>query len=171
LLWAGLSQGQSVPLAELETCAGLATAELKLACFEGLVSGEQEKPATKAPVKPGSALEETPAAAPAESPPAAPVAASTARQASDPADAFGREHLQDDEPGSLQARVTEVEKNRYGALIFHLDNGQVWRQMEPRYFPYPRSAEFDVLITTGMMGEYRLQVDGGGRKVKIKRVK
>jgi len=64
-----------------------------------------------------------------------------------------------------------VSKTGRGALVFQLDNGQVWRQIEPRYYPYPRDREFDVMISTGMLGTYRLQVEGTGRRVTIKRLK
>ncbi len=91
-----------------------------------------------------------------------------------PDDEFGREHLSsrgEDEAAVLNATVIDVGKDRHGALIFYLDNGQVWRQMEARYFPYPRNGQFDVVISTGVMGEYRLQVGGTGRKVTIRRTK
>ncbi len=72
----------------------------------------------------------------------------------------------------LAATVTEVTRNSSrGALYFHLANGQVWRQIEPKYFPHPKEGEFDVEISTGIMGAYRLQVGNRGRKVKIRRVK
>ncbi len=97
------------------------------------------------------------------------------RQSGNPDDEFGRDHLRSDAEASrdelLRARVIEVRKTRHGALIFYLDNGQVWQQMEPRYYPYPKGREFDVEISKGMMGEYRLQVESVGRKVTIRRMK
>lgn len=92
-----------------------------------------------------------------------------------PDDEFGRDHLRSDaeeaQEERLRARVVDVGATRHGALIFYLDNGQVWQQMEPRYYPYPRGRDFDVEISTGMMGEYQLQVEGAGRKVTIRRTK
>jgi hypothetical protein len=64
-----------------------------------------------------------------------------------------------------------VTKTYHGELVFHLDNGQVWAQMEKRYYPYPRNRQFDVVISTGMLNEYQLQVGGAGRKVTVRRVK
>lgn len=72
-------------------------------------------------------------------------------------------------PEVVTASVVKVTKDRYGALIFHFANGQVWKQLEKRYFSYPKRREFDVTISRGMMGEYRLQVEGAGRKVTIRR--
>lgn len=77
---------------------------------------------------------------------------------------------QNSEPDVIHATVVQVEKARFGELIFHFDNGQVWRQQEKRYFPYPRDRAFDVTLSTGMMGEHRLQVEGAGRRATIKRI-
>ncbi|MDH3441844.1 MAG: hypothetical protein OEM63_13890 [Gammaproteobacteria bacterium] len=174
LLWSGLLQAQSVPLSVLEACAGLETADLRLACFEALVNAEREKIVAEVPsavpADDVTAAAVEPELAPVESVPAVAPMVSPA-PAGNAADSFGSEHLGNNESASLEARVTEVTRDRYGALIFHLDNGQLWQQMEPRYYPYPRNGEFDVLITTGMMGEYRLQVGGSGRKVNIRRIR
>ena len=89
-------------------------------------------------------------------------------------DDFGSEHLvtrTPEEPRILNARVVDVTKGNHDALVFHLDNGQIWRQIQPRYYPYPRNREFDATITTGILGEYQLQVEGKGRKVNIRRLK
>ena len=131
----------------------------------------------EAPSQP--AAPETPAA---PSPPAdsvAPVAEQSAvaaapvaipeTEADDPLDSWGVDRS--GEPEVAYATVVEVTKARYGELIFQFDNGQVWRQQEKRYFPYPRDREFDVTLSTGMMGEVRLQVEGAGRRTTIKRLK
>ncbi len=106
--------------------------------------------------------------------PAPEVPPEPASSAANTDDAFGRRHLEQEEPAEaqiLRAVVADVTKDSRGSLVFQLDNGQVWRQIEPRYFPYPRGREFAVEISTGMMGEYRLQVEGAGRKVRIRRMK
>ena len=90
------------------------------------------------------------------------------------ADEFGREHLEraeDPDQQTLEATVIDVTKTGYGELVFHLDNGQVWRQQEKRYYPYPRNGEFAVTISRGILGEYQLQVEGSGRKVTIRRIR
>lgn len=68
------------------------------------------------------------------------------------------------------ATVTRVTRDYRDRLEFHLENGHVWRQIEPRRFRYPRGQAFDVVITQGMMGEYRLRVGGEGPMVRIRRV-
>lgn len=70
----------------------------------------------------------------------------------------------------INATVVDVTKDGYGALIFHFDNGQVWGQQEKRYFSYPKNRQFDVTISEGIMGESRLQVEGAGRRLTIKRI-
>ena len=75
------------------------------------------------------------------------------------------------EPEAITGRVTQVTKDVYGRLVFEFENGQVWRQFEKRYYPYPKNREFDATISVGMMGDHRLQVEGAGRKVLIKRLR
>lgn len=100
-----------------------------------------------------------------------------AAEAVTPADDFGQEQLETPQPAGeklLLTTVTEVSKGYNDALYFHLANGQVWRQIEPRYFSYPKGDEFDVTISQGMMGEYRLRIgqsETQGRMVRIRRVK
>ena len=88
-------------------------------------------------------------------------------------DSFGREYLESVEESRskvMSATAVDVTKTRLGELVFHLDNGQVWAQIEKRFYPYPRNQKFDVVISTGMLGEYQLQVEGAGRKVTVRRV-
>ena len=151
----------------------------------------REAPVAAAPAAPVPAAqplptaEPTPAAAPAEdrTPVAAsaPVAATPApavenpqpvaaasSEAVDPMASLG---VREPEAADVEATVTEVSKDSYGRLVFHFENGQQWRQIEKRFFPYPKNAEFDVTISEGMMGEQRLQVEGRGRRVAIRRLK
>ena len=106
--------------------------------------------------------------------PAAPAGAAPAVEAADDsADEFGREYLEDDEEESdtLTATVNEVTIDRTNRLVFRFANGQVWRQLEPRRFQYPRREAFDVVISRGVLGDYQLRVGGEGRMTRIKRVK
>jgi hypothetical protein len=109
------------------------------------------------------------------------VATSTAAVAATPEPSasgqLGEEHL--DRPETKEkanedevfyATVTEVTKDHNKTLYFHFDNGQVWRQIEARHLEYPRSGEFDINITRGMMGDYRMRIGDNGRMVRIRRV-
>ncbi len=90
-------------------------------------------------------------------------------------DEIGREHLDEkkvdkEEETVVRATVSEVVKGSFDVLYFHFTNGQVWRQVESRRFSYPRDAEFDVSIDTGMMGDYRLRLAAGGPMTRIRRI-
>jgi hypothetical protein len=94
----------------------------------------------------------------------------------DAIDEIGREHLDEEkvdkkEEAVVRVTVSEVVKGGYDVLYFHFTNGQVWRQVESRRFSYPRDSEFDVIIDTGMMGDYRLRLDAGGPMTQIRRVR
>jgi hypothetical protein len=93
-----------------------------------------------------------------------------------PDDEMGREHLDEEkldekEEAVVRVTVSEVVKGSHDVLYFHFANGQVWRQIESRRFSYPRNGEFDVIIDSGMMGDYRLRLDRGGPMTPIRRVK
>ena len=90
---------------------------------------------------------------------------------------LGEEHLDrpateeaNDEEEVFYATVTEVAKGRNKILYFRFDNGQVWRQNEARNLTYPKSGDFDIKITRGMMGDYRMRIGDNGRMVRIRRV-
>ena len=109
-----------------------------------------------------------------EPPPAATVATTPEPVANSQ---LGEEHLarleteeKANEDEVFHATVTEVIRGRNRILYFHFDNGQVWRQIEGRHLEYPRSGEFEINITRGMMGDYRMRIGDNGRMVRIRRV-
>ncbi len=173
----------------MELCAGLATPELKVTCFEAIIASSKPPQIREAEAVPevaptvnttpaiAPAVDATPAVAPAvvaapESSPA--VAATSAATVTAVADSdFGQEHLdlpEEQEDEIFRATVTKVTRGHNKVLYFHLDNGHVWRQMEPRHFQYPKNGEFEINITRGMMGDYRLRIGDNGRMVRIRRV-
>lgn len=87
---------------------------------------------------------------------------------------FGREQLAEADSGEekevLTATVIDVSQGGRKNLYFHLGNGQVWRQIEPRRFQYPKQGDFEVGISKGMMGDYRLRIGDNGRMVRVRRV-
>ncbi len=229
LLSARITTAQTVDLSALEQCAGLETQDLKLACFEAIISSSTT-PETRQPEAVDNPLSDQPVAeievvpeaeppveamrqeAPAvdavpDSTPAvaatstvavvvttepAAVTTSTAAVAVTPepsaaavtttpeslaSSQLGEEHLDRSEAGKnadedevFHATVTEVTRGHNRILYFHFDNGQIWRQMEARHLEYPSSGEFDISITRGMMGDYRLRIGEDGRLVRIRRV-
>jgi len=170
-----LAQAQSVDRSELERCARIHSAEEKLACFEAIAAGSQVA-AEAAPgqeVASPSAAQSPAIQAVAEEPAPPPPVADAAPPANGD-DSFGREYLEsvaESRSKTMSATVVDVTKTYNGELVFHLDNGQVWTQIEKRYYPYPKNQQFDVVISTGVLNEYQLRVGGVGRKVTVKRVK
>ncbi len=198
LLSATPASSQSVDVSALELCAGLETPELKVACFEAIIASSETAPVLEAgvietpmadqPVAQADAVPEvapavdaTPAAAPAiaVTPTSIPnVAATSTTTAAVVADTeFGQEQLdrpekkeEEKENEIFRATVTDVTEGHNNVLYFHLDNGHVWRQIEARHLQYPKNGEFDINITRGMMGDYRLRIGDNGRMVRIRRV-
>jgi hypothetical protein len=52
-----------------------------------------------------------------------------------------------------------------------MENNKLWRQIERGFFHYPKNQAFGVEISQGVMGEYRLRVEGKGRLVRIRRIR
>ena len=141
---------------DLESCAGQHSAAAKLNCFIALTDRGRKTPA--------------PVTQPEESAPAQSVVVKM------PTTDLGEEHVAKPGAASRQATshtvmVTKVTEGIHGVLIFHMDNGLIWRQIERGYFPYPKRRTFTVEIDRGMMGEYRMRVKGQGRMVRIRRLK
>jgi hypothetical protein len=163
---------QTVKQADLEACHGLPGDDMKLACYRSLtLRGRTDSTLPSAAVAPrvepaGPIVEQDLGSD--EPAPAAPPRID---------DRFGKQHLDSDNGGdeperfSGTATIVKVEKRSHGTLFFYMDNGQIWRQMEPRFFPYPKNRTFQVELDHGMMGDYRLQVEGKGQKTRIRRVK
>ncbi len=91
---------------------------------------------------------------------------------------YGREHLPQANPedssrasAPLEATVLRVTTGGRKHLYFHLENDQLWRQLEADYLPYPKNRAFNIEISQGFLGDYRLRVEGSGRLVRIRRVK
>ena len=148
LLSAKMTTAQTVELSALELCAGLEKQELKLACFEAIIAAART-PAAQVP-------EAAAVVAPENEP--APIEPEVA--APD----------QGEKKGIIKAMVVDVTQGSSKLLYFHLANGHVWRQIEPRRLQYPKSGNFEVSISQGVMGAYRLRIGDNGRLVSIRRV-
>lgn len=170
---------QTVERSDLELCVGLESSALKLACFEAIIAASKtsdgqahEDAGQMNPVSVETEIEVRPVEVIA--PIASQRTAATLTEEVPLRSDFGQEDLDQsdtEEKEIIKAVVSEVTEGRNKVLYFHLTNGHTWRQIEGRYYPYPKSREFDVEITRGGMGEYRMRVDGVGRMVKIRRVK
>ncbi len=175
---------QQVSQEALERCADISDSLARLSCFEQLTDqgrslenelvDADESRQTSASSAETTQSSTTPPSAPVQS--ATPVAEPQSQTAQAPAAAeIGSEQLQSNRAQEQEnllvvATVNEVTRDSRRYLYFHLDNGQVWRQIEARFVPYPRDRPFQVEIDQGMMGEYRLRVEGEGRMVRIRRI-
>ena len=170
---------------DLETCAGQHSAAAKLNCFIALTDRGRKTPAPVTQPEesaPSQITHDVAGKPPVEKrirsvrPPAPPPSPAQSVVAKMPTTDLGEEHVAKPGAANRQATshsvmVTKVTEGIHGVLIFHTDNGHIWRQIERGYFPYPKRRAFTVEIDRGMMGEYRMRVEGKGRMVRIRRLK
>ncbi len=179
LLSARMTAAQTVDLSSLEICANLETPELKLVCFEAIIAAGRTSDELAHEV--GTAVSHETAPVAVDPQPDAGNVEIVPREESvvtmpsvSPTDDFGQEQLvvpESKEEKTIRATVTEVSRGYDRKLYFHLTNGHVWRQIEARHLQYPKGRDFEINITQGMMGEYRLRIGDNGPMVRIRRVK
>jgi hypothetical protein len=163
----------SNPLAaQIKRCASLADASARLACYDAL-AGVAAPSAAMAQAAPSPSAGGSTGTPPSSSATAAPVAAPGAPAASNIAD-FGVRN------GPLQAQrdpvrektmfavVSAVGSRGRGELVVTLDNGQVWRQIQPS--DYPLKPGDRVEIDVAALGSYRLWTPSTRRATKVTRV-
>lgn len=185
-----IPSGTETPASSAEPAARAADTEIPIPESAAVELPPTEAQASSGAAEPGEeqTIAEVPAAAtvkaagvrdPVEVTPQAEVVPDTASPAGvaatapTSADTLGAEHLRDpasEEPEQVTAIVTDVTKGRNDVLYFHFANGQIWRQIEPRRWPYPKQGNFEVQVTVGMMGEYRMRIGEKGRMTRIRRV-
>lgn len=191
---------QSVDQADLERCANEDTRDRKLACFEALTNAGSRVSATTpavltVPAKEAAVEAADPAAAPAlqveamETPDTLPASVSfngmpaeaelkqaesvslPTQTVASPLSGTGVRDSVEEVPDKMMATVMQVTKGRFDILSFHFANGEVWRQAQARRFRYPKDREFEVSISTGMMGDYQLRVEDSGPMTRVRRIK
>jgi hypothetical protein len=74
------------------------------------------------------------------------------------------------EPTELVSRIPGPFDGWDGDTVFHLENGQVWKQSQRDKFSV-RLEDPVVTIEKGILGAYFLSVEGFGSRVKVKRLK
>lgn len=157
---------------ELQRCAQLQNAEVRLACYDALaeISAAQPQEAASASEPP----------APSGSSSTAPRAASGNQQAvSEPAQPESDRSLAQRVFGMLPGggEVTEIESRVVGEVDglsvgkrFELENGQVWRQVDRTDRNY-RATNPKVTIKEGFMNSYRMRFEGLNARIRVRRVK
>jgi hypothetical protein len=88
--------------------------------------------------------------------------------------AFGGEFLQRDEPlepergvSSITASIEQLERRPRGERVFHLDNGQVWTELETGRSQYRQG--MNVTVERTPSGSYMMSTDTG-RATRVRRM-
>lgn len=72
---------------------------------------------------------------------------------------------------SITAAVTDYSFNPFGKFIVFLDNGQVWREIDPDLAHFNKGGANTVTIERGMMGSYNMRINDGNKIYKVTRIK
>ncbi len=150
---------------ELERCAQLQNAQVRLACYDALAQISASRP------QQASSVSESPATSNGSSPGARPESGRAPEQESGPSLAqrvFGML------PGGGEVR--EIESRVVGEVDglsrgkrFELENGQVWRQVDAIDRNY-RATNPKVVIREGFMNSYRMRLEGLNARIRVRRV-
>ena len=135
---------------EVGDCAGLASPDARLACFDAQVeAARRARPASD------SAARQPPPARPRLPPRLRAEPARTDRAGPRLERARGESHAERAAAGRVSwPRVAELRETVPNSYVITLDNGQVWRQTRPLAYPLREGHEVRI-YTTGMFG-YRL---------------
>ena len=66
--------------------------------------------------------------------------------------------------------LIKTQKDSRDRWLFFFENGQVWRQLEPRYMKRIKNYPVTVYITEEIFGTYKLQQADSMKKIKVQRV-
>jgi hypothetical protein len=124
----------------LASCAAIAAADARLACYDALAHRPADRAPTAAVAKPSAAAAERPppAAAPVAAA-AAPASAAAARDsaaalsAQDPNNfglSLAQQHMAFAGPTSIKARIEAINSGPNGQTLIVLDSGQTWTMLE-----------------------------------------
>ena len=153
---------------ELQRCAQLENAEVRLACYDALARmsaarASEKDAATSTDGGPGDGASATPPGTPKrESEPES--EKSLAQRV------FGLLPGTSDGENKIESRVVGEVKNLRRGARFELDNGQVWQQTEQTNRNY-RATNPKVEIKEGFMNSYRMRLEGLNARIRVRRVK
>ncbi|MCY3939724.1 MAG: hypothetical protein OXG29_01420 [Gammaproteobacteria bacterium] len=163
---AGTAVADDLP-EELQRCAQLQNAEVRLACYDALAAISASRPqhassATEAP---------TPAVSPSAAAPSAAVQAPEQESGQSLAQrVFGLLPGRDEGDNLLESRVVGEIRNPGQGTRFTLENGQVWQQTDRTRRNY-RATNPRVEIREGFMNSYRMRLEGLNGRIRVRRVK
>jgi hypothetical protein len=170
-------------------CDRLSDPELKLACYDAVVTGlkegespepSEDRPQNEAQTDLQEQDDEVMPAAPDQSATALPAAGAAAADSSAMDEDFGLEDQRAAEQReeeraaeseeSLEATIVKVTVHSDRRFSVQLDNGQVWRETQGTRVGVPKEGAA-VVITAGKLGGYRMTIDGIARQAWVRRMK
>lgn len=146
-------------------CAAIESAEQRLACFDAAY-GKSETLPEQIETSSGAATDSPPG----DAGPAAAAGAAAATATTTPPDEadFGLSKSKTETEGeSLVSGIAAVSKDGYDKLIFELENGQVWRQLEYKRFIVKAGDVAE--IRHGSFGSYKLYIQGKKTWTRVRR--
>lgn len=75
-----------------------------------------------------------------------------------------------DEPDPIESRLIGTFEGWYGDTEFELENGMVWKQLEPDRFEVPEQENPRVRISPGLFGSWRIKVGDYNRTITVERI-
>jgi hypothetical protein len=172
----------AAPLNGLLACRDIADAQARLACFDREAAAlaaptrvAEPPPPPAPPAAPAAAVRPAIAAAPAVTPPAAPTAAplNSEQQFGLPERAVAAKEVAagtraSDVP-AIEARLVSVAAAPDGRMIFTLDNGQAWRQLQAEGDLLAKPGDA-VVVSRALLGSFWMRVPSG-RGCKVTRLR
>lgn len=164
-----VSADTSILRDRIADCSKIRSNNDRLACFDRITN---TLPRLQHSTHPDAATDTSPCNGGCDNKPVNHVTATTSTSAE-----FGTKYLsknssiQKKKPQTVEVTLVQTKKNSIGQLFFYFHNGQIWRQLETRHTPLPRSLPAQATITQSVLNSYSLRIGKNKRMIKIKRIK
>ena len=149
---------------ELTRCKAVASDDARLTCYDGIGMGVTADSEMASEVE--SDVVPAVEAVVVDSAGSAPTA---------PPDELGAETLNrgkdnKDEPEPAAATVIRCTKDSFKKYYFHLEGGQVWKQLSSKKLRYKEDCNFNVSIVKDFFG-YKMQAEGEKSRIRVSRIR